>query len=147
MTNATALLNDLIEVARDGQRFYMEAATKVDSPQLKDIFRDLARVREELITDLDQHVLDRGQAPSTDKTIVGTLRKTYAKLLATITRDNEKVYIDELEEAEDRLLAHYREALAQAPSESVRSVLQQHLLTVEAAHDAMRALKEQVESP
>lgn len=79
MNNASAgLLNDLLALARDGERFYRDAAAKVASPALRDTFRQMADVRQRL-----------------------------------------------------------------AETESVRAILQRHLLTVRAAHDRMRALKDQ----
>lgn len=144
MTNRSAgLLNDLLEVARDGERFYRDAAEKVASPELRGTFRQMSEVRQRLMDDLAQHVTARGEAPSGDRTFWGRSRKAYADVLAALAPDNEEVYLRQLESVEDRLLKHYEKALAQAEGDGVRQILQRHLLTVRAAHDRMAALKDQ----
>lgn len=138
---STAVLNDLIEVARDGERFYIDAASKVGNTELKGLFRQMAEVRQQLIDALGDHVLARGDLPSGGTTVAGTLRKMYADALAAF-RDDDPVYVSELEEAEDRMLDHYRKALNEAPTDEVHTVLEQHLPTVEAAHLRMKRIKD-----
>lgn len=141
MNKSTDLLNELIEIARDGKKFYLDAATKVTGAEVQQIFRAQASAREQLINDLSQHVVTRGEVASRDETLVGITRKLYAEILATLSSDRDGVYINQLEEVEDRLLDHYRKALEQAESEDVRRILISHMPTVQAAHDRMRALK------
>jgi uncharacterized protein (TIGR02284 family) len=140
------LLNDLLEVARDGERFYRDAAERVGSPELKGTFRQMAEVRQRLMDDLAQHVTARGDTPSDDRTFWGRSRKAYADVLAKLAPHHEDLYIRQLEAAEDRLLRHYENALAEAQAgagDGVRQILQRHLLTVRAAHERMSALKNQ----
>jgi uncharacterized protein (TIGR02284 family) len=136
------MLNELIEITRDGERFYLDAARKVRSQELRGIFRQMAQVRQDLIDDLGDHVLARGEVPSDERTLAGTARKLYADMLATIRADEETAYVAELEEAEDRLLDRYSEALDEAPTAPVREILERHLPTVRAAHSRMRRLKD-----
>lgn len=144
MHNTSAgLLNDLLALARDGERFYRDAASRVGSTALRDTFRQMADVRQRLMNDLAEHIAARGEQPSDRGTLAGRSRQAYAGVLAALTPDHEDVYIRQLEAMEDRLLAAYEKALRQAGTESVRAILQRHLLTVRAAHDRMRALKDQ----
>ena len=140
---AADLLNDLLEVARDGERFYRDAAERVRSPELRGTFRQMAEVRQRLMDDLARHVAARGLAPSSDSTLGGRSRKAYADLLAALSPHTEDVYLRQLEAVEDRLMRRYEQALAHAPADGLRQVLQRHLLTVRAAHDRMAALRDQ----
>lgn len=144
MARPAAVLNTLIEIARDGERFYLDAAGKVRNLELQALFREMAQVRQHLIADLAQHVEARGEVPSADRTLWGSTRQVYADVLAALSRDGQIIYVKELEEAEDRLLDQYQKALRHAPSVSIREILERHLLTVRATHDSMKALKEQV---
>lgn len=137
------LLNDLLEVARDGERFYRDAAEKVQTPALRGTFRQMAELRQRLMDDLAQHVTARGERPSDTRTLGGRARQAYADALASLRENQEEVYIRQLEAVEDRLLRHYENALGHASSEGVRRILQRHLLTVRAAHDRMRMLRDQ----
>lgn len=141
MNKSTDLLNELIEIARDGKKFYLDAAAKVTDGEVQQIFRTQANVREQLINTLSQHVVIRGDIASREETLVGMTRKLYAEILATLSSDRDGIYIQQLEEVEDRLLEHYRKALEVAESEDVRRVLVQHMPIVQAAHDRMKALK------
>ena len=141
--DSAELLNELIEVTRDGERFYLDAADKVDSQELKGVFRQMATVRQNLIDELGAHVRARGQAPSDARTLAGTARKLYADALAAV-RDGAPVYVAQLEEAEDRLLERFRAALDGCRSEPVRRILERHLPTVQAAHLRMKRMKDRV---
>src|SRR5882724_11127481 len=132
MNRSSGVLNELIEIARDGEQFYLDAATKAREPRIQEVFNDMARVRRALINDLSIHVSARGDEPSRDRTVLGTSRKLYAEILATVTEDRDAVYIDQLEQMEDRLLQHYEDALKDPPSPAVADILQRHLLTVRA---------------
>lgn len=146
MNRSTDALNELIKVARDGERFYLDASQKADSEALREIFRDMAEVRRQLMADLGKHVLERGETPSGSGTLTGTSHKLYAELLARLSRDADARYIAELEETEDRLLEQYRRALEKATSDEVGRILERHLLTVRATHHRMRALRQQIEA-
>lgn len=147
MNTHADLLNELLEVARDGERFYFDAADKVTSPELRGTFRQMAEVHRRLMDDLAEHVAARGAAPSPAHTLAGSSRQAYANALATLAPANDTVYLRQVEAVEDRLLHRYERALEQARAdvsgEPVRRVLRRHLMTVRAAHDRMRMLRDQ----
>src|SRR5690348_18244502 len=140
MRGTIELLNELIEIARDGEKFYRVAAEKTESPAMRDIFREQSSVRSQFIEDLSQYVAADGETPSDDTTLLGTARKLYTELRARLSSDSDAVYVSELEQMEDQLLEHYQQALEESGTE-IRRLLQSHLPTVQAAHDRMRALK------
>jgi uncharacterized protein (TIGR02284 family) len=143
--NPASLLNELIAVARDGERFYRDAADRVGSPELKGVFRQMSEVRQRLMDELAQQVRARGTQPSAERTLGGAARHLYAGVLATLHPDDEEVYLQQLEADEDRLLRRYEKALESARDGDgqVRALLQRHLLTVRATHERMRALRAQ----
>ena len=140
---STDLLNELLELARDGERFYRDAAERVAAQELKGTFRQMAELRQRLMNDLAEHVTARGEQPSDRRTLLGASRQLYADALAALSARDDHVYLRQLEAMEDRLLARYERALEHAPSDSVRQLLQRHLLTVRASHDRMKLLKDQ----
>lgn len=141
MKKATDRLNELIEIARDGNKFYLEAAKKVSDPDVRAVFTTQANVREQLISDLSKCVVGRGDLPAEGETMLGKTRQLYADTLAKIKDDKERVYINQLEEAEDQLLEKFREALEHTESEEARKVLVDDMPIVQAAHDRMKTLK------
>lgn len=139
------VLNDLLEVARDGERFYRDAAGHVDNPELRGTFRQMSEVRRRLMDELAEHIRERGAEPSPHGTLAGETQKLYADALAALRGEREDVYLRRLEAAEDRLLERYEQALADTGSdtEALRTLLRRQLLTVRAAHQRMRALRDQ----
>lgn len=135
-------IQTLVQISRDGLEFYEEARAKVSSPRLRDTFARMAMHKRNLIDVLGGRLAAGNEDIPTEGTLIGSLRKTYADLRTRIGSDKEQVYVEQLEETEDRLLNHYEEALAKAQDPHTRSTLQAHLPRVRACHDEMRALKQ-----
>lgn len=144
MNNRSAgLLNDLLEVARDSERFYRDAAERARSPELRGTFRQMAELRQRLMDELAEHVMARGEHPSGHRTLPGAARQLYTELLGVLGAPADDVYLRHVEAAEDRLLAHYERALADARGDRVEPILRRHLLAVRATQQRMRALRAQ----
>lgn len=143
MTNPdTVILNELLEVARDGERFYRDAAAHVETPELRGTFRQMAEIRRRLMDELVEQIRACGETPSPHGTLAGGSQRLYADALAALRESKEEVYLRHLEAAEDRLLARYEKALAGSDG-SVQTLLRRQLLTVRAAHERMRMLRDQ----
>ena len=56
MTHTTEQLNELIEITRDGQRFYQHAHDEVKDTRLQALFRDMSQSKGELIRALSVKV-------------------------------------------------------------------------------------------
>ncbi|BCD85714.1 hypothetical protein PSm6_21210 [Pseudomonas solani] len=140
MTNTTAQLNELIEITRDGERFYQHAIDEVKDPALQGLFRDMAQAKTQVIQALAVRVAANHEDPSTGGTFVGKLRQVYADTRATLSSDEKATYVSQLEEAEDRILHAFEDALESAEPE-VRGLLAQEMPRVKACHDRMRSLK------
>lgn len=145
MTRTTTNLNELIQVLNDGIAFYDDAAKNTDNAGYRALFMRMAASKRAIVTDLGQHVARLGETPTEGGTVMGTLRKGYADLRASMSRDPDARYIAQLEESEDRILEAFRDALAVSEDAALRAIAQQHLPQVRAMHDQMRALKREVE--
>jgi uncharacterized protein (TIGR02284 family) len=137
------LLNELLELCREGERFYRDAAVKAGSFALRGTFRQMADLRQRLMDDLADEIHARGEQPSDRRTVLGASRQLFADALAALTLHDDDAYIAELERLEERLLRRYDQAIEAAVSDGVRHVLQRHRITVRAAHERMKALRAQ----
>ncbi len=141
MNNTSDMLNDIIAVARDGQTFYAEAATKVQDPVLRTSFQKISEIKGGMVTELSKAVRSDGERPATHGTWVGDLNKFYAKVRG-LFGDRDYAYVAQLEESEDRLKAKVDEALAATSTpQSVRDSLTRLLPQVRQCHDLMRERK------
>jgi len=141
MGNASATLNDLIELLHDGEKFYAEAAEKVKTPAYQSLFQRMARTKQAIAADLAVHVAAHGEKASNDGTLAGTMRKAYTEVRAKLGKDAEAVYVAQLEQTEDRILEAFRDQLSSDSSVEVRGVVERYYPEVKRAHDEMRELK------
>ncbi len=74
MTSKTAQLNELIEITRDGQRFYEHAHDAVEDAHLQALFGAMVQAKSEVIRALAGKVVDAHEAPAAGGTFAGTLR-------------------------------------------------------------------------
>jgi uncharacterized protein (TIGR02284 family) len=140
MSNTTEQLNELIEITRDGQRFYQHAHDEVKDVRLQVLFRDMSQSKSELIRALSVKVAANQETPASGGTFVGKLRQVYADTKATLASDTEATYVAQLEEAEDRILHAFEDALEGAEPD-MQALLTAEMPKVRANHDRMRTLK------
>ncbi|ERI51908.1 PA2169 family four-helix-bundle protein [Pseudomonas sp. AOB-7] len=140
MSSKTAQLNELIEITRDGQRFYEHAHDEVKDIRLQALFRDMARAKTEVIDALARSVAANHSQPASGGTLLGKLRQLYADTRATLAKDEDATYVAQLEESEDRILQAFEDALEGA-DQDLRVLLAMEMPKVRACHERMRALK------
>lgn len=144
MTDKTKQLNELIEITRDGQRFYQHAHDEVKDVRLQVLFRDMSQSKSELIRALSVKVTANQEVPAAGGTFIGKLRQVYADTKATLVSDEEATYVSQLEEAEDRILHAFEDALETAEPD-VQALLAAEMPKVRANHDRMRTLKQSMQ--
>lgn len=141
MSETTSKLNDLIELLHDGEKFYTEAAEKVKLPAYKNLFQRMATLKRAIAADLSAQVKAHGGNVAEGGTVFGAMRKLYTDVRASMTKDSEAVYVGQLEQTEDRILAAFRDELNDADSVEVRRIAERHYPELKRAHDEMRDLK------
>lgn len=140
MSSKTAQLNELIEITRDGQRFYEHASQQVRDSHLQALFATMSRGKTEVIEALKEAVVANHDVPASGGTFLGPLQRVYADTRATLSTDEIEVYVAQLEDAEDRILHAFEEALDKADPD-MRLLLSREMPKVRACHERMRNLK------
>lgn len=140
MSQKTEQLNELIAIIRDGQRFYEHAHDEIKDERLQALFRDIAQAKHQVIQALAVKVAANHEAPASSGTLMGKLRQAYADARATLSSDEEATYIAQLEDAEDRILEAFEDAMESAQPD-VRALLAVEMPKVRACHQRMRELK------
>ncbi|MEH6566578.1 MAG: PA2169 family four-helix-bundle protein [Halopseudomonas sp.] len=140
MSTKTSELNELIEVTRDGKRFYEHAREEVKDVQLKALFSDMAQAKTEVIAALEGKVAANNESPATGGTMGGKMRQMYADTRAALSSDEGATYIAQLEEAEDRILHAFEDAM-DGHEPDLRAEVAAQMPKVRACHDRMRDLK------
>ena len=141
MTNPKATLKELIQIANDSTEFYTDAAKEVRMPEIAELFNRMAGHKKALAATLGQRLSSLGETPPDSGTVAGWLRQAYAEVRATITGNQDKEYVAQLEDTEDRLLHHFEDALGDPENASIRAELFATIGQVRACHNEMRAWK------
>nr|WP_312972255.1 PA2169 family four-helix-bundle protein [Pseudomonas sp.] len=140
MSQKTEQLNELIAIIRDGQRFYEHAHDEIKDDRLQALFRDMAQAKHQVIQALSVKVAANHEEPTSSGTLVGKLRQAYADARATLSSDEESTYVAQLENAEDRILEAFEDAMETAQPD-VRALLAVEMPKMRACHQRMRELK------
>jgi uncharacterized protein (TIGR02284 family) len=140
MNQSMSHLNELIEITRDGQHFYRHAIEHVSDAELQHLFRDLAQSKTHIIQALSVKVAAHHEQPSQGGTAAGRMREIYADAKAHLGHP-EAVYIDQLDQAEERMLDAFEDALKTAEPD-VRALLAVELPKIRACHARIHQLNE-----
>lgn len=134
-------LKEIVEIARDGEKFYQDAEASVSVPTLRPLFARMATAKRELVNSLSLKISAAGETPPQSGTMAGAVRKVYTDVAAKLSSKDAEIFVAQLEETEDRLLEQVQKASTEVTDPSIRSILEAYLPKVRACHDEMRDLK------
>jgi uncharacterized protein (TIGR02284 family) len=140
-------LNTLIATTIDSVNGYEDSAKNIDNERLREIFRQRADERQEVVSKLRSEVQRLGGNPEDDGSFLGKTHQRFEDLKAAITGRDEKSIINEVERGEDYLKEKFETALNSATlSGESRSVVEQCYQSVRSGHDQMSQLKHGLET-
>ena len=138
-----ALLNELIETLKDGQKGYADAMTDVEDTRLKDTFKKYAAQRAEYITEIEDQMFKLNLKPEEESSVTGTIHRAWIDLKAALTSKDNKAVLNECERGEDYAKKTYQTALkAQDLPSNLKSVIEKQYQGVTAAHDEIKSLRD-----
>ncbi|NKF21806.1 PA2169 family four-helix-bundle protein [Solimonas marina] len=142
MNRNRQLVRHLIEVAKDGARFYDDALRHVDDPNLRATFEEMAVAKRELITGLSARLRSDGVAPPMHGTVTGAVHKVCTDVAARLSPHREaQIYVAQLERVEQRLVDEVRGAITDTDDPMVRHTLEAYWPRVAQSRTCMRELK------
>ena len=140
-------LNTLIATTIDSITGYEDSAQNIDNERFREIFRQRANERQEVVESLRAEVRRLGGNPEDDGSFMGKAHQRFEDLKAAVTGRDEKAIIKEVERGEDYLKEKFETALNsdELTGES-RSVVERCFQSVRAGHDQMSQLKHGMET-
>ncbi|UOQ96124.1 PA2169 family four-helix-bundle protein [Hymenobacter sp. 5317J-9] len=139
----TALLNELVETLKDGQKGYADAMTDVEDSSLKDTFKKYAAQRASYITEIEDQMFKLDLKPDESSSITGTVHRAWIDLKSALTSKDNKAVLNECERGEDYAVKAYQTALkAQDLPSALKSVIEKQYQGVQEAHNAIKALRD-----
>ena len=134
-------LNGLIEICKDGQDGFKDAAEGVERSELKTLFYEFSQQRSEFVGVLQGLVRNLGGDPETTGSISGAVHRGWINIKSAVTGQDEGAILNECERGEDHAKEAYEEALKLTLPANVADVLGQQSQTVLAAHNRIKALR------
>ena len=140
-------LNTLIATTIDSVSGYEDSAQNIDNERLREIFRQRANERQDVVEQLRAEVRRLGGNPEDGGSFLGKAHQRFEDLKAAVTGRDEKAIVNEVERGEDYLKEKFETALGDGNlnSES-RQVVEQCYQSVRQGHDQISQLKHGMEA-
>lgn len=136
-------LNGLIELSRDGQKGFQEAAEKIDAHDMRTFCLEQSRVRAHFVGELQTLVHVLGDEPDNKGTVSGALHRGWMNLKAALGGGDHAI-LDVVESGEDAAVRAYQKALAKTLPADVREIVQRQSYSIKQAHDTVRVMRDRV---
>ncbi len=141
------VLNDLLEVSKDGEEGFERAAAEVEDSTVKSVLSECAANCRSGARELETQVRRFGGSPDTHGSVSGALHRGWVNVKAAVTGHDTGAVLNECERGEDYAKGRYRKALEEGelPSD-IRLLISNQYDGVIANHDRIRALRDQYAS-
>jgi uncharacterized protein (TIGR02284 family) len=146
MQDQISALNELIETTVDSVTGYEDSAKNIDNERLRQIFRERADERQQVVQQLREEVRRLGGDPEEGGTFLGKTHQRMEDLKAAITGRDEKSIINEVERGEDYLKGKWEAVLDKGDlTGESRAVVERGFQSVRSGHDQISQLKHGLE--
>ena len=136
-------LNSLIEVNRDGQSGFKEAAEKIEAPQIKQFCFEQSRSRAQFVGELQPLVLSLGSEPDNTGSVAGALHRGWMDLKSALGGGDHAI-LAATETGEDHAASEYKKALSETLPAHVREIVERQYQSVKQAHDKVKAMRDKL---
>ena len=136
-------LNSLIELNRDGQSGFKEAAEKIEAPQVKQFCFEQSRSRAQFVGELQPLVHSLGSEPDNTGSVAGALHRGWIDLKSALGGGDQAI-LAAIETGEDHAVNEYKKALAETLPAHVHAIVERQFQSVKQAHDKVKAMREKL---
>lgn len=144
-TEVINTLNGLIEINRDGQKGFQDAAEKMEAPATKTFCLEQSLSRASFVGELQALVHVLGEEPENTGTVTGALRRGWLDLKAALGGGDHAI-LEVVESSEDQALGQYRKALKETLPADVRDTIDRQNQSISQAHVKVKALRDAAKS-
>ena len=140
-------LNTLIATTIDSVTGYEDSAANIDNERFREIFRERATERQQVVQQLREEVRRLGGNPEDDGSFLGKAHQRFEDVKAAVTGRDEQAIINEVERGEDYLKEKWQAALQSgALHGETHDLVEQCYRSVKAGHDQISQLKHGLEA-
>ena len=142
-----AIVNELIETSRDGEKGFTKSAEEVQEPQIRSMFLKRAEYCGTAARELEEKVRALGGEVDEGGSVSGAMHRGWVNIKASVTGHDTVAILEETERGEDYATKVYEKALDvdDLPSD-LRQLIERQYEGVVANHDAVRDLRDTYKS-
>jgi uncharacterized protein (TIGR02284 family) len=142
-TNVIAVLNDLIEISKDGERGFMKAAEGAQHASVKEALLETAQSCTQGARALQDLVLKLGGKPERGGSVAGALHRGWLDVKSAVGSRADHAILADCEKGEDQAKKHFHDALEKDLPADVRALVERMYHGVLQNHDRIRAMRDQ----
>jgi uncharacterized protein (TIGR02284 family) len=135
-------LNDLIEICKDSQEGFRDAAEKLKTQHIRQPFLTLSLQRAQFAGELQAEVLRLGSEPAKSGSTAGAIHRGWMDLKSAFSRDTDHAILEEAERGEDAAIKAYRNALSKDLPADLHGIILRQYREVQQAHNNIRDLRD-----
>jgi uncharacterized protein (TIGR02284 family) len=140
-------LNTLIATTIDSITGYENSAKDIEGERFREIFRQRADERQQVVEQLRAEVRRLGGNPEDGGSFMGKTHQRFEDLKSAITGGDDQAIVNEVERGEDYLKEKFESALSSGTlSGEARSVVERCYQSVRTGHDQISQLKHGMEA-
>ena len=142
-TNVIAVLNDLIETSKDGERGFQQGAEDAQHASVKELLLKRAESCTQAARELQDLVLHLGGKPESGGSVTGALHRGWVDVKSAVGKRADHAILADCEKGEDVAKKRYHDALEKDLPADVRIVVEKQFQGVLQNHDRIRDLRDQ----
>lgn len=144
--NVMSVLENLMQVCKDGQKGYQEAASKVKRSDLKNFFNEQSLERARFAGELEAELIRLGKSDKkASGSTLGSLHRAWVDTKVALG-GGDKTILDWLEHGEDTAKDAYQKAVTGDLPENVAQIIRRQAASVQAAHDQVKSLRDSAQA-
>jgi len=129
-TNASVRLNELIQVCRDANQGYWQAASEIEDATFRKLFREKALERNDYACDLQEIALRAGVKPEREGTFSGRVHRTWMNVRHHLNPHQDQVIFLECKRGEEHALGVYQDIFENNLFPEIQPQLQKQFVTM-----------------
>jgi len=140
-----SVLENLIEITRDGEEGFSHAAQYSNDRALRDEFNQFSRERAQIVSELQRLERNFGRRDvDYSGSVMGAFHRAWMDIRSIVAQRDDQAILEEAERGEDAALEAYKKALNRRPPlpVSVHSLIQALANKIQRAHDRVRSLRD-----
>lgn len=138
--SAVGELKHLTELLTDGQEGYKLAADGARTPDLKKVFTEAGEQRTRFLDDMRAEVSKLGGDPFEGGTALGPLERGWINIRTALSRNDDKVLVDEVLRSENITLKGYQDALDKDLPSDARKMVEKQRNDIQKTFDKIKKI-------